>query len=56
MTSKVNSGSLYREILVRDRATRYRPHLPFTEPSCEVDVSCGVCFHGEGCRSATRAG
>lgn len=33
-----------------ERTTRYRPHFfPFTEPSCEVDVSCGVC-HGEGCR------
>ena len=30
--------------------TRYRPHFfPFTEPSCEVDVSCGVCG-GKGCR------
>ena len=24
-------------------------YLPFTEPSAEVDVSCGIC-HGEGCR------
>ena len=39
-----------REMFGRERATRYRPHFfPFTEPSCEVDVSCGVC-HGEGCR------
>ena len=39
-----------KEIFGKDRATRYRPHFfPFTEPSCEVDVSCGVC-HGEGCR------
>lgn len=39
-----------REIFGRDRATRYRPHFfPFTEPSCEVDVSCGVCG-GKGCR------
>ena len=39
-----------REIFGRDRATRYRPHFfPFTEPSCEVDVSCNIC-HGEGCR------
>ncbi|MFC2706334.1 MAG: phenylalanine--tRNA ligase subunit alpha [Olsenella profusa] len=38
------------EIFGADRATRYRPHFfPFTEPSCEVDVSCGVC-HGAGCR------
>lgn len=29
---------------------RFRPHhFPFTEPSCEVDVSCFVCG-GKGCR------
>lgn len=45
-----------REIFGRDRATRYRPHFfPFTEPSCEVDVSCGVC-HGEGCRFCKNTG
>ena len=39
-----------KEIFGKDRATRYRPHFfPFTEPSCEVDVSCGVCG-GKGCR------
>ena len=33
-----------------DRRTRFRPHFfPFTEPSAEVDVSCGLCG-GEGCR------
>lgn len=33
-----------------DRETRLRPHFfPFTEPSAEADVSCGIC-HGEGCR------
>ncbi|HJA28333.1 MAG TPA: phenylalanine--tRNA ligase subunit alpha, partial [Candidatus Olsenella pullicola] len=33
-----------RQVFGEDRATRYRPHFfPFTEPSCEVDVSCGVC-------------
>lgn len=38
------------KIFGKDRATRYRPHFfPFTEPSCEVDVSCGVCG-GKGCR------
>ncbi len=32
------------------RKTRFRAHyFPFTEPSAEVDVSCGIC-HGEGCR------
>jgi phenylalanyl-tRNA synthetase alpha chain len=33
-----------------DRKTRFRPHFfPFTEPSAEVDVSCGICG-GAGCR------
>ena len=45
-----------REIFGKDRATRYRPHFfPFTEPSCEVDVSCGVCG-GKGCRFCNNAG
>ena len=39
-----------------DRATRYRPHFfPFTEPSCEVDVSCGVCGGG-GCPFCKHSG
>ena len=39
-----------KELFGPDRATRFRPHyFPFTEPSAEVDVSCGIC-HGEGCR------
>jgi phenylalanyl-tRNA synthetase alpha chain len=33
-----------------ERRTRFRPHFfPFTEPSAEVDVSCGICG-GSGCR------
>ena len=45
-----------REIFGKDRATRYRPHFfPFTEPSCEVDVYCGVC-HGKGCRFCKNTG
>ena len=33
-----------------ERRTRFRPHFfPFTEPSAEVDVSCGICG-GDGCR------
>lgn len=33
-----------------DRAIRLRPfHFQFTEPSFEIDVSCGLC-HGKGCR------
>ncbi|OQB13241.1 MAG: Phenylalanine--tRNA ligase alpha subunit [Firmicutes bacterium ADurb.Bin193] len=30
--------------------TRFRPHhFPFTEPSCELDISCPAC-NGSGCR------
>ncbi|MDX9892876.1 MAG: phenylalanine--tRNA ligase subunit alpha [Patescibacteria group bacterium] len=33
-----------------DRQARIRPfHFQFTEPSFEVDISCGLC-HGEGCK------
>ena len=33
-----------------ERTIRMRPfHFQFTEPSLELDVSCGVC-HGKGCR------
>ena len=35
---------------------RVRPHFfPFTEPSIEVDVDCGLCG-GEGCRSCKHSG
>ncbi|MDR1712581.1 MAG: phenylalanine--tRNA ligase subunit alpha [Coriobacteriales bacterium] len=38
------------------RKTRFRPHFfPFTEPSAEVDVSCGICG-GTGCRSCKGTG
>ena len=41
---------LCKELFGRDRKTRFRPHFfPFTEPSAEVDVSCGICA-GSGCR------
>ena len=34
----------------KERKTRLRPyHFQFTEPSFEVDISCGVC-EGHGCR------
>lgn len=34
----------------KDRVTRLRPHhFPFTEPSFEVDIICGIC-NGKGCR------
>ena len=39
-----------KQVFGPDRKTRFRPHFfPFTEPSAEVDVSCGICG-GEGCR------
>ncbi len=39
-----------KQMFGEDRRTRFRAHyFPFTEPSAEVDVSCGIC-HGEGCR------
>lgn len=39
-----------REFFGPDRKTRLRPfHFRFTEPSFEVDISCGVC-DGAGCR------
>ncbi len=39
-----------------ERKTRFRAHFfPFTEPSAEVDVSCGIC-HGEGCRMCKGTG
>ncbi len=45
-----------REIFGADRTTRFRAHyFPFTEPSAEVDVSCGIC-HGEGCRMCKGTG
>lgn len=38
----------------RERKTRIRPyHFQFTEPSFEVDVSCGIC-NGKGCRACKR--
>lgn len=43
-------------IFGQDRKIRLRPHFfPFTEPSAEVDVSCGLCG-GKGCRSCKYSG
>lgn len=45
-----------RGIFGQDRRIRLRPHhFPFTEPSVEVDVSCGLCG-GKGCRSCKNSG
>ncbi len=39
-----------------DREIRLRPsYFPFTEPSTEVDVSCGICG-GKGCRTCSDSG
>jgi phenylalanyl-tRNA synthetase alpha chain len=39
-----------------DRQLRFRPSFfPFTEPSAEVDISCGLC-QGKGCRSCGQSG
>ena len=39
-----------------DRKTRFRPSFfPFTEPSAEMDVSCGACG-GKGCRLCKQSG
>ena len=45
-----------KQMFGAERATRYRPHFfPFTEPSCEVDVSCHVCG-GKGCNFCKHSG
>lgn len=39
-----------RQFFGKDRKTRLRPyHFQFTEPSFEVDISCGICG-GKGCK------
>ena len=39
-----------------NRRTRFRPsYFPFTEPSAELDVQCGVC-HGSGCPTCKQTG
>ena len=45
-----------RAMFGEDREIRLRPsYFPFTEPSAEVDVSCGICG-GNGCRSCGYTG
>lgn len=47
---------LCKQVFGSERKTRFRAHyFPFTEPSAEVDVSCGIC-HGEGCRMCKGTG
>jgi phenylalanyl-tRNA synthetase alpha chain len=45
-----------RALFGEDRRVRFRTHyFPFTEPSIEPDVSCGLC-DGEGCRTCKWSG
>ena len=45
-----------RAIFGPDRRVRFRTHyFPFTEPSMEPDVSCGICG-GAGCRTCRYSG
>ena len=42
--------TVIQKIFGENRKVRFRPHFfPFTEPSAEMDVECGVCG-GKGCR------
>jgi phenylalanyl-tRNA synthetase alpha chain len=42
--------TVIQRIFGEARSVRFRPHFfPFTEPSAEMDVECGVC-QGKGCR------
>ncbi len=45
-----------KQMFGQERQIRLRPsYFPFTEPSAEVDVSCGVCG-GSGCRACSHTG
>ncbi len=48
--------TMLRQLFGEDREIRLRPsYFPFTEPSVEVDISCGICG-GKGCRSCADSG
>ncbi len=48
--------SFAKSFFGEDRSIRLRPSFfPFTEPSVEVDVSCGICG-GKGCRICKYSG
>ncbi len=45
-----------QELFTKDTGVRLRPsHFPFTEPSCEVDITCPFC-HGKGCAVCSQSG
>ena len=48
--------NVVKKIFGKERNVRFRPHFfPFTEPSAEMDVECGVC-KGKGCRVCKATG
>lgn len=48
--------TMLRQMFGEEREIRLRPsYFPFTEPSVEVDISCGICG-GKGCRSCANSG
>jgi phenylalanyl-tRNA synthetase alpha chain len=50
------AADLCRHLFGPNRRTRFRPsYFQFTEPSAEVDVSCGVC-DGAGCQTCKGSG
>jgi phenylalanyl-tRNA synthetase alpha chain len=45
-----------KELFTKDTGVRLRPsHFPFTEPSCEVDITCPFC-RGKGCAVCSQSG
>ncbi|MBQ7688677.1 MAG: phenylalanine--tRNA ligase subunit alpha [Clostridia bacterium] len=53
---KGNLLTLAKKLYGEDTEIRLRPHhFPFTEPSCEIDVSCFRC-HGKGCSMCKNEG
>ncbi len=53
---KATLEAFNKEIFGKDILSRFRPdYFPFTEPSCEVAISCIICG-GEGCGLCKRTG
>jgi phenylalanyl-tRNA synthetase alpha chain len=53
---KATLSHFARQLLGSDTVARFRPsYFPFTEPSAEMDVRCGVC-RGSGCPVCKQTG
>lgn len=53
---KATLEAFNKEVFGKDVLSRFRPdYFPFTEPSCEVAISCIICG-GEGCGLCKRTG